>query len=167
MKSQYYHGVWEGFIHKDLGCELTAFQCHTQHRVFLKMASASVLTDGEFLDYTKEEMDEILQEVERFEREEMNESDVDMGEGGEGEEEEESDADDDIPLSAFVTTWRPATCAPVVQPFEEETGPNHDLPLTATPLDFFFLFLPQFFFYYSCCSNKPVRQAANCKTGTT
>ena len=38
------------------------------------MVSASV--EGEMLDYTEEELDEILKDVEKFEREQLGESDI-------------------------------------------------------------------------------------------
>ena len=102
-----------------------------------KMATASEWNELE--DYSKEEL----------EGEENDESDIDIGGGGEEEvreDEEVSDPEDEVPLLTLQQTWRPATHAPNVKPFEKPVGPSHSLPKAAKPLDYFFLFLPQTFF---------------------
>ena len=111
------------------------------------MATASEWNELE--DYSKEELDEILRHIEELEGEENDESDIDIGGGGEEEvreDEEVSDPEDEVPLLTLQQTWRPATHAPDVKPFEKPVGPSHSLPKAAKPLDYFFLFLPQTFF---------------------
>ena len=110
------------------------------------MASASTVNEwGEMDDYTEDELAEIVQEIEKYEKEQLEESDIEVGEGLDGEEEEQSDPEDDVPLATLQTTWRPAA-PPTVRAFTEATGPSHTLPENAKPLDYFFLFLPQSFF---------------------
>ena len=110
------------------------------------MASASTVNEwGEMDDYTEDELAEIVQEIEKYEKEQLEESDIEVGEGLDGEEEEQSDPEDDVPLATLQTTWRPAA-PPTVRAFTEATGSSHTLPENAKPLDYFFLFLPHSFF---------------------
>ena len=56
---------------------------------------------NEVEDYSKEELDEILRQIEELEGEKNDESDIDIGDGGEEEvreKEEVSDPEDDVPL---------------------------------------------------------------------
>ena len=93
----------------------------------------------------QKELAEIVHESEKYEKEQLEESDIEVGEGLDGEEEEQSDPEDDVPLATLQTTWRPAA-PPTVRAFTEATGPSHTLPENAKPLDYFFLFLPQSLF---------------------
>ena len=104
------------------------------------MASASV--EDEMLDYTEEELEEILKDVEKFEREDLGESDIEVGNRCDEEMEVDSDPEDDVPLASLQTTWRPATHATQLREFEQPTGLNHNLPGTAKPLDYFFCVPP-------------------------
>ena len=122
------------------------------------MASASVAFDTDQIeDYEDEELALILQEVERFEREELAESDFAFGQDSGEEEGGQSDPEDDIPLAMLQQTWRPAT-QPTVRAFVQPTGPSHALPANAKPLDYFVLFLPQEFFVTA--ANETNRYAA-------
>ncbi|KAK7505845.1 hypothetical protein BaRGS_00003116 [Batillaria attramentaria] len=107
---------------------------------------ATFCSDDDFIDYTAEELDQILKEVEKYEREEADESDVDIADENEDEEGAVSDPEDDIPLACLQATWRPAVNETPVRAFAEPTGPHHNLPETDKPLDYFFLFLPQSFY---------------------
>ena len=104
----------------------------------------------EWEEYTEEELEIILREMEQMEKEKDAESDVeiDVAEGNDEEEEseEESDPEDNVPLADLQTTWRRAAVASRVNEFHLETGPSHSLPANAKPLDYFFLFLPESFF---------------------
>ena len=52
------------------------------------MASASTVNEwGEMDDYTEDELAEIVHEIEKYEKEQLEESDVEVGEGLDGEEE--------------------------------------------------------------------------------
>lgn len=107
---------------------------------------ASNSADGDILDYSAEELDEILREVEKYEREELEESDIDFESDSEEQDKVESDPDDDVPLACLQTKWRPATHATTLADFTAPTGPNHNLPECAKPLEYFYLFLPQSFY---------------------
>ena len=50
-------------------------------------------------DYTKDELAEIVHEIEKYEKGQLEESDIEAGEGLDGEEEEQSDPEDNVPLS--------------------------------------------------------------------
>ena len=106
------------------------------------MASARTANDRDKMeDYTEEDIADILHQVEKSKREELEESDIEVGEDSDGEVEEHSDPEDDVPLATLRTTWRPAT-QPTVRECVLPTGPTHALPDTAKPLDYLFLFLP-------------------------
>ena len=98
-------------------------------------ATASTSDWDDIVDYTQEELDEILQEVDKFEREELAESDVELGGESDSEIGDNSDPEDDVPLATLQTTWRPPTQPTKVRDFVLPTGPNHALPDTAKPLD--------------------------------
>ena len=69
------------------------------------MASASTVNEwGEMDDYTEDELAEIVQEIEKYEKEQLEESDIEVGEGLDGEEEEQSDPEEDVPLATLQTT---------------------------------------------------------------
>ncbi|KAL8576606.1 hypothetical protein ACOMHN_025081 [Nucella lapillus] len=107
--------------------------------------------DSLWEEYTEEELEAILHQVEEFEREENGESDVDIDVDEEENEiaedsEEESDADDNILLASLQTTWRSAQAPVAVTEFALPTGAVHTLPPDAKPLDYFFLFMPEHFF---------------------
>ena len=69
------------------------------------MASASTVNEwGEIHDYTEGELAEIVHEIEKYEKEELEESDIEVGEGLDGEEEEQSNPEDDVPLATLQTT---------------------------------------------------------------
>ena len=69
------------------------------------MASASTVNEwGEMDDYTEDELAEIVHEIEKYEKEELEESDIEVGEGLDGEEEEQSNPEDDVPLATLQTT---------------------------------------------------------------
>ena len=72
-------------------------------------ATASTSDWDDIVDYTQEELDEILQEVDKFEREELAESDVELGGESDSEIGDNSNPEDDVPLATLQTTWRPAT----------------------------------------------------------
>ena len=115
------------------------------------MASANTMNEwGEIVDYTEDEFAEIVHETEKYDKEQLEESDIEVGEGLDGEEEEQSDPEDDVPLATLQTTRRPAA-PPTVRAFTEGTGPSHTVPETAKPLDYFFLFVPQSFCCCCCC----------------
>ena len=93
----------------------------------------------------QKELAEIVHESEKYEKEQLEESDIQVGEGLDREEEKQSGPKDDVPLAMLQTTWRPAA-PPTVRVFTEATGPSHTLPENAEPLNYFSLFLPQSFF---------------------
>ena len=87
------------------------------------MASASTVNEwGEMDDYTEDELAEIVHEIEKYEKGQLEESDIEAGEALDGEEEKQSDPEDDEPLAPLQTPWRPAA-PPTVRAFTEATGP--------------------------------------------
>ena len=104
----------------------------------------------EWEEYTEEELEIILREMEQMEKEKDAESDVeiDVAEGNDEEEEseEESDPEDNVPLADLQTTWRRAAVASRVNEFHLETGPSHALPANAKPFDYFFFISTGIFF---------------------
>ena len=109
------------------------------------MASANTVNEwGEMDDYTEDELAEIVHETEKYEKRQLEESDIEVGEGLDGEEEEQSNLEDDVPLATLQTTRRPAA-PPTVHAFTEATGPSHTVPENAKSLDYFFLFVSQSF----------------------
>ena len=78
------------------------------------------------------------------------ESDIDFAQGSEdeGEEENVSYPDDDIPLANLQSKWRTASNTQpfLILLFTRNVGQHHNLPTSASVLDFFFMFLPQLFF---------------------
>ena len=118
---------WEGqkwFIHEN-GLALTEFFSFTTE-VTGKMVSASV--EGEMLDYTEEELEEILKDVEKFE--ELGESDIE----GLMKTWKWIAIQKMSPLHHFKQHggWPPT---PQLRNSEQPTGPNRNLPDTAKPLD--------------------------------
>lgn len=129
--------------------------------------AAFVNESPEFEEWNAEELEEILSMVDKLEKEMEEESDVDVSEGSddEGEEENATDPEDNVPL-AHLQKWRSATQPVTVRPFERSVGPQHDLPSTASALDFLFLFLPQFVFDLAAAeTNRYARQKAEAKNG--
>ena len=59
---------------------------------------------GEIVDYTEDEFAEIVHETEKYDKEQLEESDIEVGEGLDGEEEEQSNPEDDVPLATLQTT---------------------------------------------------------------
>ena len=69
------------------------------------MASANTMNEwGEMDDYTEDELAEIVPEIEKYEKEQLEESDIEVGEGLDGEDEEQSDPEEDVPLATLQTT---------------------------------------------------------------
>ena len=93
------------------------------------MVSASV--EGEMLDYTEEELEEILKDVEKFE--ELGESDIE----GLMKTWKWIAIQKMSPLHHFKQHggWLPTS---QLRNSEQPTGPNRNLPDTAKPLDHFF-----------------------------
>jgi len=106
----------------------------------------------EFVNYTSEELAEVLRAVDEIEEENAghitdskgDESDIDIP--SDPEEENSESENDNIPLVHLQREWRPATQSVIMEEFTEETGPKHTLPPEAKPVDFFKLFLPDSFF---------------------
>ena len=99
-------------------------------------------------DYTEDELAQTVHEIEKYEKGQLEESDIEAGEGLDGEEEEQSDPEDDVPLATLQTTWRPAAL-PTVLAFTEATGPiksHTSRKCIAFGFNFNFIFLPQSFF---------------------
>ena len=66
------------------------------------MASASTVNEWRGMDdYTEDELAEIVHEIEKYEKEQLEESDIEAGEGLDGEEEEQSDPEDDVLLATL------------------------------------------------------------------
>ena len=92
----------------------------------------------------QKELAEIVHESEKYEKEQLEESDIEVGEGLDGEEEEQSGSKDDVPLATLQTTWRPAK-PPTVRAFTEATGPSHTLPEKCKAFGLFLFFFPSRF----------------------
>lgn len=105
------------------GTNLTIF-IHKQTRG--KMATAS--SADEILDYTQGELNVILRKVDKYEREELGEFDIDVGGDSDEEFDAESEPDDNLSLACLQTNRRPATTATPIRDFVEPTGPGHNLP---------------------------------------
>ena len=52
----------------------------------------------------QKELAEIVHESEKYEKEQLEESDIEVGEGLDGEEDEQSNPEDDVPLATLQTT---------------------------------------------------------------
>ena len=55
-------------------------------------------------DYTEDELSETAHEIKKYEKGQLEESDIEADEGLDGEEEEQSDPEDDVPLATLQTT---------------------------------------------------------------
>ena len=79
-------------------------------------------------------MDASLVDMEKFEKSEDEESDIDIG-GGDNEKDvrngESSDPEDEVQLVAYQQTWQPATRVPQVNDFVQPVCANHTLPNAA------------------------------------
>ena len=101
-------------------------------------------------DYTEDELSETAHKIKKYEKGQLEESDIEADEGLDGEEEEQSDPEDDVPLATLQTTWRPAA-PPTVRAFTEATGPvksHTSRECKAFGFFLFFSFLPSRFFFF-------------------
>eukprot|EP00745_Piridium_sociabile_P020010 TRINITY_DN3051_c1_g1_i6.p1 TRINITY_DN3051_c1_g1~~TRINITY_DN3051_c1_g1_i6.p1 ORF type:complete len:108 (+),score=12.94 TRINITY_DN3051_c1_g1_i6:58-381(+) len=81
-------------------------------------------------------------------------------------QENEREPEYGVPLVTLQTTWRPDTQPAAVNEFSQETGPAHTLPPTASPLDYFFLFLPLTFFTTAAEETNRYAQQKQAAKGT-
>ena len=114
----------------------------------------------------QKELAEIVHESEKYEKEQLEESDIEVGEGLDGEEEQQSGPKDDVPLATLQTTWRPAT-PPTVRAFTEATGPSHTLPEKCKAFELFLSFSSPVIFCDNCRSDQQVCWPKNCSLGHT
>ena len=111
------------------------------------MATASANSESmDFDDWNEEELRDAIALVDGISVENDPESDVDLNDVVDEESDEDSDPEDNIPLAEFAK-WRvPTQTQPNVGHFNaQNVGPTYNLPESASPLDYFFLFLPLIF----------------------
>ena len=103
----------------------------------------------DFEAWNEEELQAIKSEMDKLKEEMDKESEIDISEVSEDEGEEKNVSDpDDSPLANLQSKWRTASNTQpfLIRPFTRNVGQHHNLPTSASVLDFFFMFLPQLFF---------------------
>ena len=99
------------------------------------MASASVaIGKGGISDCLDGKLALFLQEVERYNKEKLGDSDIDAGYDSGDEEEGQSDPEDDALFAMTQQMWRPAIQL-AVRDFVYPAEPSYDLPGDGKPLD--------------------------------